>query len=344
MAKLKDIADATGFSVATVSRVLNHDHSFNVPEETRLKVIRAAERLNYVAISKRHRPFYTNSKTEIDDKVNTKEKKKMRIGLAYWYSPSDEIIDPYYLSIKSGIGESCEALGVDLKVFYLHEREYDDIKRENLDGLIALGKYSDYEITALYELNPNFVLVDCYTEHPEIDVVMVDLKVATRGIIDYLSKTGIDSIGFIGGIESTIDGKIIEDVRFRTFTKYGNADHDAVYLGRLTAESGYEIMNNIIKSGNIKSAYIVATDVIAMGCLKSLNEHKIKIPDEVAIVSYNNITLSEYTVPALSTVDLNTHHLGATAAETVIERIKSGRRIAKKIFIPTELIKRETSF
>jgi len=343
MAKLKDIANATGFSVATVSRVLNHDHSFNVPEETRLKVIRAAERLNYVAISKRHRPFYTNSKAETSDKALAKEKKKMRIGLAYWYSPSDEIIDPHYLAIKSCIGESCEALGVDLKVFYLHEREYDDIKRENLDGLIALGKYSDYEITALYELNQNFVLVDCYTAHPEIDIVMVDLKATTRGIIDYLSKTGIDSMGFIGGIESTIDGKIVEDVRFKTFTKYANADDDAVYLGRLTAESGYEIMNNIIKSGNIKPAYIVATDVIAIGCLKALSEHHIKIPDEVAIVSYNNITLSEYTVPALSTVDLNTHHLGATAVETVIERIKSGRRVAKKIFIPTELVKRETS-
>ena len=337
MAKLKDIADATGFSVATVSRVLNHDHSFNVSEKTRLKVLRAAERLNYVPLSKRHRPFYTSNK------VTTEEKNKMTIGLAYWYSTADEVVDSHYLSIRSAIEEHCESYDIELKLFYLHEKKYDDIKQENLDGLIALGKYSDYEITALHELNSNFVLVDCYTEHPEIDVVMVDLKAATKGIIDYLCETGVSSIGFIGGIESTLDGKIIEDTRFKTFTKYGNADHDAIYLGRLTADSGYEIMNNIIKSGNIKSAYIVATDAIAIGCLKSLNEHKIKIPDEVAIVSYNNITLSEYTVPALSTVDLNTHHLGTTAAETMFERIKNGRRLAKKIFIPTQLIKRETS-
>ena len=335
MAKLKDIAEASGFSVATVSRVLNHDHSFNVPEETRLSVLKTAEKLNYVAISQRHRPFY------VSDKSGTT--KKIKIGLAYSYSPSDEIIDPYYLSIKSAIGESCETNGVDLKVFYLHEREYKDIKQENLDGLIALGKYNDYEIKALYELNPNFVLVDCYTEHPEIDVVMVDLKVATKRLIDYLYKTGADSIGFIGGIESTIDGKSIEDVRLRTFIKYGKADMDAVYLGGLTADSGYEIMSNIIKSGNVKSAYIVSTDVIAIGCLKSLNEQKIKIPDEVAIVSYNNNILSEFTFPALSTVDLNVHYLGMATTETIIERIKNARKIAKKIFIPTQFIKRETS-
>jgi len=337
MATLRDIADATGFSIATVSRVLNHDHSFNVSEKTRLKVLKAAERLNYVALNKRHRPFYTSNK------VDSEEKSEITIGLAYWYSTADEVIDPHYLSIRSAIEAHCKANDVELKLFYLYEKKYDDMKKENLDGLIALGKYSDYEIAALHELNSNFLLVDCYADHPEIDVVMVDLKVATKGVIDYLYEKGASEIGFIGGIESTLGGAAIEDTRFKTFTKHENADHDAVYLGRMTADSGYEIMNNIIKSGHIKSAYVVATDVIAMGCLKSLNENKIKIPDEVALVSYNNITLSEYTTPALSTVDLSTDHLGTTAAETMFERIKSGRRLAKKIYIPTRLIKRESS-
>ena len=342
MATLKDIADATGFSVATVSRVLNHDHSFNVSEKTRLKVLKAAERLNYVTLNKRHRPFYSSNKADSEDK------RKITIGLAYWYATADEVIDSHYLSIRSAIEEHCKANEVELRLFYLYEKKYDDIKKENLDGLIALGKYSDYEIAALHELNQNFLLVDCYADHPEIDVVMVDLKVATKGVIDYLSENitsenGASTIGFIGGIESTLGGAVIEDIRFKTFTKHEKADHEAVYLGRMTADSGYEIMNNIIKSGHIKSAYVVATDVIAIGCIKSLNENKIKIPEEVALISYNNITLSEYTTPALSTVDLNTHHLGTTAAETMFERIKSGRRLAKKIYIPTQLIKRESS-
>ena len=231
MATLKDIADATGFSVATVSRVLNHDHSFNVSEKTRLKVLKAAERLNYVVLNKRNRPFYSNNKADSEEKSRT------TIGLAYWYSTADEVIDSHYLSIRSAIEEHCKANDVELKLFYLHEKKYDDIVRENLDGLIALGKYSDYEITALHELNKNFLLVDCYADHPEIDVVMVDLKVATKGVIDYLYEKGAPSIGFIGGIESTLGGAAIEDTRFKTFTKHENADHDAVYLGRMTANS-----------------------------------------------------------------------------------------------------------
>lgn len=325
MAKLKDIADITGFSVATVSRVLNHDNSFNVSEKTRMKVLKAAEKLNYITLSQR-------------------QKKRVVIGLAYWYSSADEVIDSHYLSIRSAIEEHCDANEIDLKLFYLHEKSHEDMTRTKLDGLIALGKYSTEEIAALGRLNANFVLVDCDTTNPEIDVVMVDLEAATKNVIDYLFESGISSVGFIGGIESTIDGKVVEDIRFETFIKHEDIDYDAVYLGRLTPESGYTIMNNIIKSDNLKSAYIVATDVIAIGCLRALSEHNIKIPEEVSIVSYNNIFLSEYLVPSLTTVDLNADQLGIAAVEMMLERIRNDRKIARKTFIPTKLIKRETSF
>lgn len=333
MAKIKDIATATGFSIATISRVLNQDQAFSVSDETRLKILSTAEKLNYIPLNQRYQPQSNHAK---------KEKNNITIGLAYWYSTTDEITDPYYLSIRLAIEAYCETRNMTLKLFYLHEKSYDHIKQANLDGLIALGKYSDSEINALHALNANFLLVDCDAKHPEIDVVMVDLKEATKDILNYLHKTGVASIGFIGGIEGTIDGKALEDIRLKTFAKSENADLEAIYLGAFNADSGYEIMNNIIKSGNIKSAYIAANDAIAIGCLKSLNEHNIKVPTDVSIISYNNTALSQYTIPALTTVDLNTHHLGTTAAETMFERITTRRRLAKKIFIPTQMIKRES--
>lgn len=328
---MKDIATATGFSIATISRVLNQDQAFSVADETRLKILSAAEKLNYIPIHQRHHH------------QPKKEKNTTTIGLAYWYSTADEIIDPYYLSIRIAIEHYCETHQIELKLIYLPEKSDDEIKQAELDGLIALGKYSESEINALHQLHSNFVLVDCYTKHPEIDVVMVDLKEATKDIINYLLQSDISSIGFIGGIEGTLDGKALEDTRLKTFLKYEKANHDTIYLGAFNADSGYEIMSNIIRGGNIQPAYIVASDAIAIGCLKALNEHHIKVPTEVSIISYNNIALAQYTIPALSTVDLNTNHLGTTAAETLYERIKTNRRLAKKIFIPTQLIKRESS-
>jgi len=329
MAKIKDIADATGFSIATISRVLNQDKGFSVADETRLKILSVAEKLNYVPLNQRQQ--------------SQKTKRVISLGLAYWYSTAEEITDPYYLSIRLAIEHYCETHKIHLQMFYLPEKSYDEIKIADLDGLIALGKYSDAEIADLYALTENFVLVDCYTRHPEIDVVMVDLIAATEDIINYFVDSGISSIGFIGGIEATLDDKALKDARLNTFLAHEHANHDTIYLGAFNADSGYEIMSNIIRSKNIQPAYIVASDAIAIGCLKALNEHQIKVPTTVSIVSYNNISLAQYTVPALTTVDLNTNHLGSTAVETLCERIRTNRKLAKKIFLPTQLIKRESS-
>lgn len=331
MAKLKDIAEATGFSIATISRVLNHDQAFSASEETRLRILSVAEQLNYKRSSRHHQSKQAEKNT------------KLTIGLAYWYSPADEIIDPYYLSIRLAIKAYCDVHQIELKLFYLLENNYESLLAANLDGLIALGKYSREEINRLHQLHQHFVLVDCYSKNPEIDVVMVDLKEATKDIIQYFNSINIQNIGFIGGIEGTLDGKALVDRRLKTFLQYEYAHHDAIYQGEFNAESGYEIMSNIIGRKKLQPAYIVASDAIAIGCLKALNEHQIKIPDEVSIISYNNISLAQYTIPALSTIDLNTNHLGTTAIETLHERIQSNRRLAKKIFIPTQLVKRESS-
>jgi len=331
---MKDISAATGFSIATISRVLNQDQAFSVADETRLKILSAAEKLNYIPLNQRYQPQLNPPK---------KEKNTITIGLAYWYSTADEIMDPYYLAIRLAIEHYCEANQIELRLFYLPEKSYDEIKLAELDGLIALGKYSESEIDTLNQLNSRFVLVDCYTKHPEIDVVMVDLKEATTDVINYLLESNVSSIGFIGGIEGTLDGQALEDIRLTTFASHEKANHETIYLGSFNADSGYEIMTNIIRSKTLQPAYIIASDAIAIGCLKALNEHQIKIPQDVSLISYNNTALSQYTIPALTTVNLDTNHIGITSVELLIGRIKSDRHLGRKVFIPTQLIKRESS-
>jgi len=331
MTKLKDIANATGFSITTISRVLNNDQTFSVSEETKLAILSAAEKLNYRGLAWRIQPTLT-------------EKSQRKIGLAYWHSVANEINDPYYLSIRLAIQEYCSLHQIELKLYYLLENHHDEIKEAELDGLIALGKFSGAEIEQLRMLSPHFILVDSYSKHPEIDVVVVDLENATNHVIEHLNSMGIFEIGFIGGIDSTLDDKVfLDDLRLKTFLSYEKANHDTIYQGEINADTGYEIMSNIIRNNHLQPAYIIISDTIAIGCLRALNEHKIKVPDEVSIISYNNISLSQYTIPTLTTVDLNTYHLGVTAVETLCERIKTKRRLAKKIFIATELIKRESS-
>ena len=319
MAKIKDIADLTGFSITTISRVLNQDKNFNVSDDTRLKIMTAAEKLNYVPLSKRNKTAKRNT--------------AITIGLIYWYSVAEEITDPYYMSIRLAIENHCQSRNIQLQKIYLPSTSYDEISAMNLDGLIALGKYSEEEIQSLHATHPHLVLVDCYSKHYNIDVVIADLKEATKDIIDYLVDLKLTKIGFICGVEKTLDGEELLDAY----------QQNNIYLGSFTADSGYEIMSDIIKKGKLLDAYIVASDALAIGCLKALNENNIKVPETVSIISYDNISLSQYTIPSLTTIDMNTKHMGETALDLIIERITNDRTIAKKVTIPTQLIKRAST-
>lgn len=333
MAKIKDIADLTGFSITTISRVLNQDKNFNVSDDTRLKIMTTAEKLNYVPLSRRNK--------------TTKKTSGLTLGLVYWYSVAEEITDPYYMSIRLAIENQCQAQNIKLEKIYLPMKSFEDIASMNLDGLIALGKYSTDEIDKLYDINPHLVLVDCYSKHYNIDVVMADLTEATKDIIKYLIDLKLKTIGFICGIEKTLDGQELLDMRLTTYidemTKLKRFNQSHVHLGAFTADSGYEIMSDIIKKDQLLDAYIVASDAMAIGCLKALNENNIKVPDVVSIISYDNISLAQYTIPSLTTIDMNTKHMGDTAIDLMAERIANDREIAKKVTIPTRLIRRSSS-
>lgn len=329
MATIKDIAKKAGVSIATVSRVLNHDKSFNVSLETRMKILQVAEELNY----------------KIKEKNLTKE--NLNFALVYWYTISDEINDPYYYSIRLSIENECREKNIILHNIYLGSNDYAEIKHLKVDGIIALGKYSQKVIDELTKICPNIVVVDYFINDYHTDVVVADLKQATSDIIKYFLNLQIKNIGFISGIEKTFDGEIIVDERLVTYKsemiKYNLYQEDLIYLGEFTADSGYEIMLDIIKSKKIQPAYIVGSDSMAIGCLKALNEFNIKVPDKVKIFSYNNTSFSQFTIPALSTVEINTQVLGTSCVNLLEERVVSERSIGKKLLIPTKLIIRDSA-
>ncbi|MCL1950807.1 MAG: LacI family DNA-binding transcriptional regulator [Turicibacter sp.] len=330
MAKIKDIAEKTGFSITTISRVLNQDKSFNVSDETRLTIMTAAEELNYKPLSQRGKA--------------SKKKKGLTVGLIYWYSVAEELTDPYYLSIRLAIENYCNGHDFNLKKIYLPDKTIPELKEMALHGVIAVGKYSPQEIQGLKSISPHLILVDCYTKDYEIDVVKADLVEATEEALTYLAEIGIANVGYIGGVESTLDGEILKDGRMQAFLSHGKDKEENIHLGSFTADSGYELMTGIIQAGCLQSAYLVGSDAMAIGVLKALNEHRINVPKDVSVVSFDNIALSQYTIPALTTIDMNTTIMGETAAQLLGERLATGRTVAKKVFIPTRLIRRDSTF
>ena len=101
-------------------------------------------------------------------------------------------------------------------------------------------------------------------------------------------------------------------------------------------------MIKAIHSNKLPSAFFIANDPIAIGALKALNEAKIKVPEEISIVSLDGHPITALTNPSITTLQVPTEFIGETAIELLLERLEKQRKIAKKVIVPTQLVERES--
>ncbi|MEH7093635.1 LacI family DNA-binding transcriptional regulator [Neobacillus vireti] len=322
MATIKDIADLAQVSMATVSRVLNYDETLNVAPETRKRIFEAAEELNYVVSPKKK-----------------KTKKKELIGLYYSYSLEEELIDTYYLSIRVALEKKLERLGMEL-----YNISKDDTKKNisKIDGIICLGTFKKEEIELIKSFEKLSVFVDANPDENYFDSVVIDFKSATKNALDYLIDLGHQNIGFIGGVETDMYGKRFKDLRQDVFESYlkdkGILKEEFVKIGGYNPKDGYLILKEMLSGNERPTAVFVANDSIAIGCYKAAYELGIKIPDDLSIVGFNDVSSAQYMVPPLTTVKLYTEIMGETAVDLLLERIATKREICKKVTIHTRLI------
>lgn len=327
MATIKDIAKKAGVSSATVSRVLNYDASLSVADETKKRVFEAAEALSYRKRS---------SKKYVDQKI----------AVVHWYTEKEELNDLYYLSIRLGIEQRCKEIGMSPEVYFFDNIKA--IKAAEIEGIIAIGKFSEQQVKALTAINPMVVFVDYSPNEDKYDAVVIDFEKATERIIDYFMSTNHSKIGFIGGRELLKEQtEPIVDLREKTFQNYmeenGLYDDRFVYVGTFSVEDGYRLMQQAIEDlgEELPTAFFTSSDAIAIGSIRALHEAGILIPGRVSIIGINDVTVSKYIYPSLSTIKVYTEVMGETAVDTLLERLE-GRKIAKKIFISTKLIIRQS--
>lgn len=327
MATIRDIAKKAGVSPATVSRVLNYDSSLSVTDETKKRIFEVAEELSY----------------------RIKSYKKycgQKIAVVHWYTEKEELNDLYYLSIRLGIEKRCKELEIDADVYFYGNIK--DIKPKEIKGIIAVGKFSDKQIKELEAINNRIVFVDYNPDEEKFDAVVVDFEKATKKVINYFIKLGHTEIGFIGGREILKGEKSpIVDLREKTFYLYMKEkelfNEDFIYIGSFSVDDGFNLMKRAIEElgDRLPSAFFVSSDVLAIGCLRALNDAKIEIPTRVSLIGLNDITISKYTYPSLSTIRVYTEEMGKTAVNTLIERLE-GRTITKSICISTKLVVRKS--
>jgi LacI family transcriptional regulator len=134
-------------------------------------------------------------------------------------------------------------------------------------------------------------------------------------------------------------------VTFKTYlAEKGVLNEAFMYVGSFSVDNGHSLMKKAIHEHgeNLPTAFFAANDSLAVGALRALLEEGISVPGRVNIIGVNDISISKYVFPSLSTVKVFTELMGETAVNTLVERIE-GRKIAKKITISTQLIIRDSS-
>jgi len=331
MATLKDIAELSGTSLSTVSRVLNNDDSLAVATETRKRILEVAEQLQYKTVKQRNR----------------KPKKRVKIGIIHWYSQKEEEEDPYYVSITKSIENECNNKKIETKTIFKNDNRYMIHELNDLDGVIAVGKFSKEDVEEFSRYYQHIVFVDSSPDDKVYDSVIIDLKKAAKEVMDYLIQLGHKEIGYIGGREYVgVNNKPIEDERESTYVasikKHGYYNPENIYMGRFTLKDGYELMKMAIEKGELPTAFFVASDSMALGAIQALYEVNIKVPKDVSIVSFNDIPSAKYFIPPLTTVKFYTDIMGVTALNLLLERIEEKREVPKKVVVSHQIIYRDS--
>ncbi len=333
MVTMKDIARKANVSIATVSRILNNDTTLSVSEETRQRVFSIAKQLNYKPIRKRH---------------SKKNKEVYHIALLLAVSQHDEANDPYFASIRQGIEEQCEQLPIHISsVIRVNGAEIQNLNE--FDGLIVIGGIDPDDIKQHF-VQDHVVFVTQVINIDEYDVVCSDLETATENILDYLIRLGHKEIGYIGGSETIkkLNGEKsyeIDDIRKQIFEKkmkaMGLYQQKHVFIGEWGPAEGYELMKKAVELGDLPSAFVIASDPMAIGALHAIHQAGLKVPEGISIISFDDIDAAAFLNPPLSTVKMYTYEMGKIAVNALYERM-NGREIPIKILTPAKLIIRES--
>ncbi|OBZ08565.1 MULTISPECIES: LacI family DNA-binding transcriptional regulator [Bacillales] len=338
MATIKDIAQKAGVSAATVSRVLNNDVTLAVSEETRTRIFSIAEQLQY-------------KPSRLRRMKKEEQLSRQQIGLLMWSTLEDEHEDPYFTSIRKGIETRCEELGISIIKVLRGNSRVEMQPVHELDGLIVVGSIEEDDVRQLYNNGNRVVFVNHSNELNEYDTVKLHFEQATRAVITHLRELGHEKIGYIGGNEcvhrlsSHYEATENDEPRRVFFEKalreQGIYDESYVLKAYWSSNSGYEAMNRLLEQSSLPTACFIGSDPMAVGALRALHEHGIKVPEDMAIVGFDDIEISAYLNPPLTTVRAHTEHMGKAAVQLLLERIE-GREAAIHLTINTTLIVRES--
>jgi len=327
---LEDIARISGVSRSTVSRVINVDP--NVGERTRQKVQEVIQNLNFQPNMAARGLAAGSSKV---------------IGLVIPVGISSIFSDPYFPLVVQGVSSACNHLGYSI-MLWLAEPHYERktisqiIYNGLIDGVIVLAMLLDDPlIDRLSESNRPFMTIGRHPTNEKIDYVDVDNRSGAYQGVSYAIRAGHHRVALIGGPRNTISGQDRYQGYLDALREYG-----LPIMAELVIESdysdagGYQAMKRLLPLH--PDAVFAASDAMALGAIRAIQEAGLSVPEDIAIVGFDDIPPAATSKPALTTVRQPIVQTGKIVAEMLIDMIEHPNAQPHRVVLPTELVIRSS--
>jgi len=331
---IKDIARIANVSHTTVSRALNNRS--RIRSETKEKILFIARDLDY-------RPNLV-ARSLVMRRTKT-------LGLVI-----TTIANPFYTELALGIESTARELGYNIILSFTHsdlsieKQSIDMLRSKGVDGIILTSAHiGDPNIRSLAEEGFPIILVNRRTYHPivkeKVDYVGVDNILGGFLAVEHLIRLGHQRIGVIGGSsESSVGFERLEGGK-KALETYGLELLTDFFLdGDFLKESGYQGGKRFIKMAEPPTAIFATNDYMALGAYQAILEEGRKVPEEIAIVGFNDIEFTAMKGIELTTIGQKKYEMGSIAIKTLVEKIEGGeiKSSTKEIILNPELIIRKT--
>lgn len=326
---MMDIAMEANVSKTTVSMVINNRDG-NISEETRQKILKIAEKLNYIPNS-------------VARSLSTKKSGTIGIILP-------DITNPFFSEMARAIEDGANNLGYNVIFCNTDNEESKEEKYTTLlvsklvDGVIFIsGGESSKSIDILKNNNVPFVVVDRpIKNNNDYYGIYCENKDGVKKGIKYLISKNKRKIAFVKG------PKELENARERfcgykeVMEEYKIYDKSLVFNGDFTIEGGITVTEEIIEKIPDIEAIFYSNDMMAYGGIKFLIRNGYRIPEDVGVIGFDNIGISKFVEPELTTISQPIYDMGEEACKLLISIINGDNIPENRIYFHTELIIRDT--
>ena len=328
----KDVAELAGVSRTTVSFVLNDVKGMRISEETRQRVLDAVRELDY-------HPDAT-ARRMVSGQTNV-------IGFVLRQSPDQAFGDYFLPQVLNGLSQAARSLNYHTLFEVIPPEEHAGaymqlIQERHVDGIVLSGPRSDdVELLNIHAEGAKVVLLG---QLPESNIPFVDVNniggahMATRHLIDL----GHRRIAMITNASPEYTASQDRINGYMNALKDSGIAYDPslVRHGSFTQESGYNAMKELLSIKPLPSAAFVASDTVALGAMQAIRERGLRIPQDIALCGFDDIPITEFIDPPLTTVRLPAQGLGWGAANLLVRLIHEDDIQDPQVILETELIVR----